>query len=379
MKARHMKYKITSILVALLLVSCARGDKKETQLARLRAQHDKIAEQIKKLEEETVSDKGAGIAAAKVFAVSVNEIKPQRFNHYVEVQGKLDGEENVAVNPQIGGIVVAKFAGVGDRVSRSQVLAQLDDAALEEQIKGARAQVDLARETYTRKESLSDQKIYSEMDYLKDKTQMEVAEKTLAALLQQADMYKIRSPIDGTIAEASFKMGQMVSPAQPTPAYRVVNFAKLKVTAEVAEAYATKVKKGDEVSIYFPDLDRDVNAQVDFASDYISPVNRTFIVEAHVPDSAKGLKVNMIAVLKINDYRSDGAVAISVNSVLTDQRGSYVFIAEALENGYAAKKRYVTLGQVYNGIAEVKEGLKEGDKVITVGFQNLEESDAVSY
>jgi membrane fusion protein (multidrug efflux system) len=378
MKANDMKNAITFVFTALLLVSCARGDK-QAQLARLRAQHDKIAEQIKKLEEETVSDKSAGIAAAKVFAVSVTEIERRRFNHFVEVQGKLDGEENVAVNPKTGGVVVSKFAGVGDKVTRSQVLAQLDDAALEEQIQGARAQLDLARETYTRKKALSDQKIYSEMDYLKDKTQMDVAEKYLAALLEQADMYKIRSPIDGTIAEASFKVGQMVSPAQPAPAYRVVNFAKLKVTAEVSEAYAAKVKKGDEVSVFFPDLGREVNAQVDFASDYINPLNRTFTVEARVPDSARDLKVNMIALLKINDYRSDGAVAVSVNSVLTDQRGSYVFVAETRENGYAAKKRYMALGQVYDGFAEVKEGLKEGEKVITVGFQNLEEGDAVSY
>jgi len=378
METKHVKYGLAVAVAALLLVSCARGNK-QAQLDRLRSQHDKLAEQIKKLEEETAAGEGAGAAPAKVVTVAVNEIKPGRFSHFVEVQGKLDGEENVAVNPKIGGDVVSKLANVGDKVARSQVLAQLDDAQLQEQIKGARSQVDLARETYVRKESLSDQKIYSEMDYLKDKTQLEVAEKNLAALLEQADMYKLRSPIDGTIAEASFKVGQFVSPAQPTPAYRIINFSKLKVTAEIAEAYASKVKEGDEVLIYFPDLDRDLKGHVDFASDYINPVNRTFIVEVHVTDSARGLKVNMIAVLKINDYKADDAVSVSINSVLTDQKDNYVFVAEKNENRDVAKKRYVKLGQVYDGVAEVKEGLKEGDKVITVGFQNLEEGDAVTY
>jgi RND family efflux transporter MFP subunit len=217
------------------------------------------------------------------------------------------------------------------------------------------------------------------MDFLKDRTQMEVAEKSLASLLEQADMFKIRSPIDGTVAEADFKVGQTLSPAQGAPAYRIVNFSRLKVTAEVSEAYATSIKKGDEVSIYFPDLGREEKTTVSFASDFINPMNRTFTVEARVPDSGRGLKVNMLAVLKINDYRADEAVAVSVNSVLSDRDGRYVFVAEEDGGIKTARKRYVTLGQVYDGSAEVKEGLREGDRVVTVGFQSVEDGDAVAF
>jgi RND family efflux transporter MFP subunit len=373
-----MKMSAELVFAALLLVSCARGDK-QAQLERLRAQHDRIAKQIKRLEDAASPGERPAAKSEKVTAVSVTQIDRRRFDHFVEVQGKLDGEENVAVNPKIGGVVISKLAGVGDKVSRSQVLAQLDDAALVEQIQGARAQLELAREIYTRKNALADQNIYSEMDYLEDKTHMDVAEKNLSALLEQADMYKIRSPIDGTVAEASFKVGQMLSPAQPSPAYRIVNFSNLKVTAEVSEAYAAKVKKGDEVSIYFPDLSREEKTAVSFASDFINPVNRTFTVEARVSDSKRGLKVNMLAVMKINDYRAEGAVAVSVNSVLVDQKGSYVFVAEGDGGTKVARKRRVTLGQVYDGTAEVKEGLREGDRVITVGFQNVEDGDIVSY
>lgn len=373
-----MKRTLFFILAAFLLVSCSRGDK-QAQLARLRTQHDKIAGQIKKLEEETAHDMEGETTSDKALTVSVDAVKTRRFDHYVEVQGKLDGEESVALNPRAGGMVVAKFAVAGDNVSRSQVLAQLDDAALQEQIQGARAQVELTRETYNRKKALSDQKIYSEMDYLTDKTQLDMAEKNLAALLEQADMFKIRSPIDGTVAEADFKVGQLLSPAQPAPAYRIVNFSKLKVVAEVSDAYAAKVKKGDEVSIYFPDIDREVKTSVSFASDFIDPLNRTFTVEAPVPDSKRGLKVNMLAVLRINDYRADDAVAVSINSVLADQMGRYVFVVEGNGEAMTARRRYVTLGQVYDGTAEVREGLREGDRVITVGVQNVEDGNKVTY
>jgi RND family efflux transporter MFP subunit len=378
MKSTHFSVGFGLVFAALLLVSCGRGGK-EGQLARLRAQRDRITGQIQKLEGETARGADAGTASDKALAVSVDVVKPRRFDHYVEVQGKLDGDESVALYPRVGGVVVAKFAGPGDVVARSQVLAQLDDAALRDQIQAARAQAELARETHDRKQALSEQKIYSEIDYLADKTQLDVAEKTLAALLEQADMYRIRSPVDGTVAEADFKVGQTLSPAQPAPAYRIVNFSKLKVVAEVSDAYAARVKKGDEVSVYFPDLDREVNTSVSFASDYIDPLNRTFTVEVPVPDSKRGLKVNMLAVLRINDYRAVDAVAVSINSVLVDQTGRYVFVVEGSDGALTARRRYVTLGHVYGGIAEIREGLREGDRVITVGVQNVEDGNAVTY
>jgi RND family efflux transporter MFP subunit len=378
-KVHCMKTKYVIILAAFILLSCGKVDKR-TKLAKLSEQYDKIAGEIKKLEDEVKSENGGKkTGAVKVSAVSIVDIKPQQFNHFVEVQGRLDGDENVAVSPKASGVAVAKFADVGDRVEKGQVLAQLDDAALQQQIQGAQSQVELTRQTYAKKKSLSDQLIYSDLDYQRDKTQMEIAERNYSAMLEQAEMYKIKSPVNGTVSESNFKEGQMVSPSMGTPAYRVVNFSKLKVVAEVAEAYSAKISKGDEVTIHFPDLSREHKANVTFVSDYINPVNRTFMVEVKIPNSESSLKVNMIAVLKINDYKADKTVAVSINTVLADQKGSYVFVAENSSGRKIAKKRYVKLGQIYDGIAEVMEGLREGDKLVTAGFQNIEEGDAVDY
>jgi len=373
-----MKIKYVIILAAFILLSCGKADN-QTKLTKLKEQQDKIAGEIKKLEDEIKLENGSKPYTVKVSAVSIVDVKLRQFNHFVEVQGRLDGDENVAVSPKASGVAILKFADVGDKVEKGQVLAQLDDAALQQQIQGAQSQVDLARQTYEKKKSLLDQMIYSELDYQRDKTQMEVAEKNFSAMLEQAEMYKIKSPVKGTVSESNFKEGQMLSPAMATPAYRIVNFSKLKVVAEVAEAYSAKIAKGDEVTIYFPDFSRELKANVTFVSDYINPVNRTFMVEVKIPNSEGNLKVNMIAVLKINDYKADKTVAVSINTVLADQKGSYVFVAENANNQKIAKKRYIKLGQIYNGIAEVREGLREGDKLITAGFQNVEEGDAVDY
>ena len=373
-----MKTKYVIILAAFILFSCGKVDN-QTKLTKLRERHDKIAGEIKKLEDEVKLANGSKSDTVKVSAVSIVDIKPQQFNHFVEVQGRLDGDENVAVSPKASGVAVLKYADVGDKVEKGQVLAQLDDAALQQQIQGAQSQVELARQTYAKKKSLSDQLIFSELEYQRDKTQMEIAEKNYSAMLEQAEMYKIKSPINGTVSESNFKEGQMLSPSMATPAYRIVNFSKLKVVAEVAEAYSAKIAKGDEVTIYFPDFSRELKTNVTFVSDYINPVNRTFMVEVKIPNSESSLKVNMIAVLKINDYKAEKTFAVSINTVLADQKGSYVFVAENSSGRKIAKKRYVKLGQIYDGIAEVMEGLREGDKLITAGFQNVEEGDAVDY
>ena len=65
-------------------------------------------------------------------------------------------------------------------------------------------------------------------------------------------------------------------------AYRVVAFKNLKVSAEVSEAYSSKVKIGDKLIVLFPDINKEVEAKVDFVSKYINPVNRTFLIETKI-------------------------------------------------------------------------------------------------
>ena len=87
---------------------------------------------------------------------------------------------------------------------------------------------------------------------------------------------------------------------------------------------------------------------------------------------------NMIAIMKIIDYTKPSAVVIPINVVQSDPTGSFVFVA-ANENGtMVAHKTIVKVGKVYNGNAEITDGLKAGDKIITIGYDDLNNGDAVS-
>jgi RND family efflux transporter MFP subunit len=258
-----------------------------------------------------------------------------------------------------------------------QVLARINDAAFQEQLKSLQTNYDFAVETFEKQESLWKQQIGTEMQYLQAKTTKESLESQIAGLKKQIDMTRIKSPISGNVEESMVKVGQAVSPS--FPAFRVVNFGDLKVTADVAEAYNDKISTGDDVVVFLPDIKKEIDAKVTFCSKYIDPTNRTFTVEAQLKSASTNLKANMVAILKINDYRSRESYVLPVNLVRTDNSGQFVLVAASEANKFIARKQPIQTGQIYNGLAEIIKGLAPGQKVITGGYLNLNEGEAVRF
>jgi RND family efflux transporter MFP subunit len=248
------------------------------------------------------------------------------------------------------------------------VLAETDARAIQQQLASLQTSYDLVVQLHDKQKSLWDQKIGTEVQYLQAKAQKESMEKQLAAVQEQIKMTRIVSPIDGTVDAVDVKLGQLTAPGMP--AIRVVNFNNLKVKAELAETYASRVKRGDEVFITFPDLSDSVRAKVSYASRSINPLNRTFTVEVLL-DNKKEYHPNMVTRLSINDYVSKTTtLSIPVNVITKSEDGTrYVYLAK----GDKAVKRNVIIGKEYNGNCEVKEGLNEGDLLIVDGFDALNE------
>jgi len=353
------------------------GGNKQSRLEALKKQHDKISKKIDKLEGEIASESDSAYVEPVGTYVSVQEVQFQPFNHYIEVMGKLDGDDNLAIYPEVMGVVVEVNAKAGQHVSAGQVMAIINDAAYQEQLKTLQTTYALAVETFQKQENLWKQQIGSEIQYLQAKTNKESLESQIASINKQIDMTRIKSPISGDVEESMIKVGQAVSPSMP--AFRVVNFSNLKVTADVAEAYTSKINTGDEVIVYLPDIKREINARVTFCSKYINTTNRTFSVEARLQTVSGNLKANMVAVLKINDYNSPNAVVLPINVIQTDNKGKFVLIAKEENNQYIAYKQPMQTGQIYNGLAEIADGLEPGVKVITSGYMNLNEGQIIRF
>lgn len=369
-----MKKILFSALIVLVAASC--GSDNQARLNKLKKQYDQLGAEIAQLEKQIADEAGDSLAPTGTL-VAVTEVAKSDFKHYIEVQGKLDGDENVSVNPRTGGEIVRVYVTEGQKVTKGQVLAKIDDQLYQKSLNELQTSLDFATEMYNKQKALWDQKIGSEVQYLNAKNTKESLESRKAQLLEQIDMSLIKSPINGTIEQLNARVGQMANPA--LPAFRVVNFGKLKVVAEVAESYSSKIRKGDQVLIVFPDIKKEKTATVSFVSNFISPVNRTFEVEARIASNADDLKANMVSYIKINDYHNPNAIAVPVNYVQTDSKGSYVYVAVANSKQYKTEKRMVKTGQSYNGLLEITEGLAQGDKLITSGYLQLENGENIRF
>lgn len=362
------------IVLAALAFSCS-PDKK-AQLEKLKAQKEKINEQIAALELE-ISESNGNIPEAKLLYVSLTEIKPVRFDHFIEVQGTVDSENNIAVPAEAGGVVKKIYVEKGDLVQKGKLLAELDGAIYERNIESLKTNLELANTMYERQKRLWDQQIGSEMQFLQAKTQKEVLEKQLSALQEQYNMTKITSPISGTVDQVMVREGEAAAPG--FPAFRVVQLSDLKVKGEISEVYITSVKKNDPVKIKLPVIDKELNLKVSAVSQVIDPNNRTLKLEINIPSVEKDIRPNMIAIMVINDYVSEKAIVVPQNIIQKTGTESFLFVAEKnADDQWMAKRKVVVPGKSHDNKAEILSGLKEGERIISAGFQNLADGQLLS-
>lgn len=365
-------------LLILTIVSCSQNsgtDKKRAELDKLKKEQADLREKIRLLESElAASDTTASDVKSKL--VAITDMTPQVFNHYIEVQAKVEGDEDVNVSAETMGNITALNVKAGDRVSKGQVLAVVDDRIIRQGIAEMQSQLDLATQIYNKQKNLWDQKIGSEVQFLQAKTNKEAMEKRMSGLQEQLDLTRIKSPINGTVDIVHVKVGQTMAPG--IPAFRVVNLSSLKVTAEVAESYISKVSRGNDVLIYFPDLGQEVKGKLDYSGQAINSLNRTFNVEVRLNPKDGLFHPNMVAVLKIADYSSPKAYVLPLAAVQKSSDGEFVYVSVQENGKNIAKRKTVKTGIIYNGNAEIKSGIDQGDKVITIGFQNIIEGDAIT-
>jgi RND family efflux transporter MFP subunit len=233
---------------------------------------------------------------------------------------------------------------------------------------------------YEKQKRLWDQKIGTEIQYLTAKNNKESLERRLATLRQQKDQYTIKAPISGVIDEFNPKVGEAVSPGTPVPVARIVNTASMKIVAEISEANAGKVNRGDEALVFLPDLNKEFPAKVTVVSQAINAMSRSFPVELTLKGAGNvALRPNMIAVVKVKDYVKPQALVVPVNVVQKDESGDFVYVATQEGGQNIVRKKKVTTGLTYGGKAEVTGGLAVNDRIITAGYQNLNEGQPVTF
>ena len=375
-----MKNFLSLSFITFIVFSCSPGsglEKKKAQLAEYQAEHDALKIKISDLEKEIARlDTSAEIRKPKL--VTLTPVQTGVFNHYIDVQGTIDSEENIAVQPGMPGQVTKVNVHEGDMVKAGQVLAEVDNRVIRESISQLQTNVDFAKTAFEKQQRLWNQKIGTEIQYLQSKTQFESLQKNMVTLQAQLDMSRIKSPINGMVDAVNIKIGEYAAPGM-LGAFRVVNFGKMKVKAKIADSYIGKVKLGNPVSIYLADIKDTIQGKISFVSKVVNPMTRSFDIEIGLGATSTEVRPNMMASLKINDENIDNAMSVQSNLVQKDPSGSmYVMISEGNAANMKARKKLVKTGISSGARIIVLEGLSGNEQLIEAGYQEVVDGQLIS-
>lgn len=320
--------------------------------------------------QEAKADSAA--AVRKAIPVSVMEVQPAPFTAYIEIQSQITGDQNVNAIPQAPGAVRSINVQVGQKVGKGQLLASIDAATVDQQIKAMEPNIILTKTLYEKQQSLWEQQIGTEVQLLQAKAAYESATSQKAALVAQRNMYRIVSPISGTVDQINLKIGEMAGGMNPN-GIRVVDLDKMKAEAKLGENYLGKVQKGDDVILVLADINDSILTKVSYVGQSIDPVSRTFTVEVKLGNNKK-LRPNMSCKMKIANYKNNSVITVPVSVIQKTSEGEVIYVA----NGNKAKAVMVSTGQNSNGMVEILSGLEAGEKIIIEGFQELDNGAPIS-
>ena len=359
-------YTASLILLTLLMASCGNGGDKKEQLADYKKQLSDIQKEIAILEESIESEGGV---ENNTVNVSTEVVKPQTYNHYIEVTGKVQADQNTIVSAEGPGKITRIVATEGDRVRRGQVLAYLNNDAIESQIAQVKAGLQLATTTFERRKKLWDQQIGSEIEYLQAKANMESHIQSQKALEAQMNMMTVKSQIDGVVDEVFQKNGEIAGPGVPFA--RVVNVDNIYVVAEVGERFVGTINENDLATVHIPALDSTIEASIFRSSTVINDISRTFRVRINLKNTEHKIKPNLISVVKLKVYTADSLLIVPSILVKQDFEGDFLFVTEQRDGKTYAKKTYVKSIFNTDNKSIISEGLKDGDTIVTEGYNQI--------
>ena len=381
------------VFLTIIISSCGNSDKKDNaltdkkaQLQKLKTEKDKLDEKILALEKDIVKLDTANAIPVKPQLVALTGVTKSDFKHYLDLQGNVDAKNISYITPSgQGGQIKAIYVKQGDKVHKGQLILKLDDAvmrenvaAIKQQMGSVKAQLDLAKSVYERQSNLWAQHIGTEVQLLQAKTNVESLQNQLKAIQaqvntaqEQANQSNVYSNVNGTVDDITAHVGETFNGNPLTGGYiKIVNESDLKITVTVPENYTGKVHKGSKVIIKVPDINKTFNSEVTFISQAIGTTTRGFTAEIRVPKGVS-LRPNQIALVQILDYAVPNTIAVPLNTLQTDENGKYVLIAVKEGDKLLARKRKVAIGELYNDMIEIKEGLQAGDQLITEGYQGV--------
>lgn len=371
----------------LFIVSCNNDNKKtieelinEGNLEELQERRSSLIIQKGQINNELKEiTQGVSILDTAKSFVLVNTVttKTETINHFSKFQGIIKTDQNMILYPEFSGRVSKIYVDEGDVVKKGQALAKIDDGGLYNELKLVESQAKLAKTIYERQSKLWNDKIGSEIQYLEAKTNYEIQNNRLKSITESLAKTTITAPFSGTIDEIFIEEGNLVSPPMMPDqgnAFRIINLNELYVESVIPESFIGKIKKGAEVQVEIPVLNKSFNSTIKHSVSSIDQLSRTFKIEVSVPKNDLDLIPNLNVEVNVLDYTNSQAILVP-ESIVSEDSDNNKFLFTVLNN--KAKKTIVETGYTQNGMIEITIGLDVNEIVINEGGRIVKDGQNV--
>ncbi len=329
-----------------------------------------------KKQEKVKADK---ISNVKVWVTEKRSVRP-----YLDTIGSLLPNEEVIISSEVDGILKNIRVDEGTPVAKGMVLALVNDtdyrlgaANASAALKQAEANLANLKIEFKRKEALFKEELVTMQQFDDVSTRLTVAGQELdrakvALSLTREKLGKatIASPIKGIVQEKKVTSGDFIRGGMPI--LTIVQIDPLKLSLTITEKDVGAIKTGQDVIFTvdsFPD--REFNGKLSVIYPSLDERTRSLKAEATVTNPSLELKPGFFAKVKVYTGSARQAVVIPATSILYEGTRVRVFLQE----GGIARERFLKIGDKYEDMVEVLEGLTGGESLIVVGQNNL--SDGV--
>ncbi|WP_394822487.1 efflux RND transporter periplasmic adaptor subunit [Pendulispora albinea] len=329
-----------------------------------------------------------GAGGAPKMPVEVQTLQEESLSDGAEYLAQLVSRHQVAIYPQVTGVVVQILAKPGDQVKQGAALIQIDPrreaANLANQVAAKEqreASLELAKRNEERATRLFREGLVSQAQFDQARSSRVVAEAdvnaqaaSIAAQSSQLNFFRIVAPFNGTLGDIPVKLGDMVS-------------SNMKLTSiadnKNLEAYVNlPVERlgelGDKSRIEILDPAGKVlgQAPVNFIAPETNPAVQSVLIKAVIPNESGVLRAAQVARARVV-FKTQPGVRVLASTIIRQVGQYFVFVVENADGGAVVRQRPVELGGLDDNRYTVIKGLKAGDKIATTQLQKLQDGAPV--
>lgn len=307
---------------------------------------------------------------------------------YIDSFGNMNCLNNVDIKAQVTGQIESAHFTDGQDVSKGDLLFTIDPRTYKAEFEKARAalaadEADLAltRITLERNEKLLERQLISQQDYDTYRTNFDSAEAKVSLDKAAADMAKINldycyiaAPVDGRAGKRLVDPGNIVIANTGTTLVNIKSIDTLYVDFTIPETDFDDVRSATaegrlKVMIAAQDTqDYNYSGELSFLDNAVDNTTGTVLLRAIVRNKNRALWSGQFVNVRLVLGTDSGAVVVPYETVQIGQDGYYLFVVTPQNT---AELRAVSVGSRWENDIVVKEGLKAGEKVVTVGQMGL--------